>query len=344
MTTASSLARRTDSTTPRPSMATSMNAIAFVAKERAELVDWALTPTPLGEQDVTGRTLATLASPGTELNGYIAERTEPGLSGYAAVCEIDEVGSAVVDLKPGDRVFCMGAHASRQRCHQSEAIRIPAGMDPAVAVFARLMGVSWSTLVTTTARPPDRVLVTGLGPVGNLAAQIFSAAGYTVTAVDPVANRRALAQSLGLEDVRESVPTDVAVLGGAIQLAVECSGHERAVIDCCQVAAKRGEVVLVGVPWRKRCDASAFEVLHAVFHRYVVLRSGWEWEVPRQARDFTVGSIQADLAGALRWLREGRVKVDGLAVRARPAEAQQVWQDLLHQRGTCPTAVFDWHE
>ena len=164
-----------------------------------------------------------------------------------------------------------------------------------------------------------------------------------MTAIDPVAGRRALAQSLGLADVRDTVPADQAALGGAIQLAVECSGHERAVIDCCKVAAKRGEVVLVGVPWKKRCDASAFEVLHAVFHRYVVLRSGWEWEVPRHARDFIVGSIHGDLAGALRWLKQGRVKVEGLASRVKPAQAQEVWQDLLNQRGA-PTAVFDWAE
>ena len=37
-----------------------------------------------------------------------------------------------------------------------------------------------------------------------------------------------------------------------------------------------GEVVLIGVPWVKRTDLSAFDLLHAVFHRYVYLRSGWE--------------------------------------------------------------------
>ncbi len=132
-------------------------------------------------------------------------------------------------------------------------------------MFCRLMGVSWTTLVTTTARPPDPVVVTGLGPVGNLAAQIFQAAGYAVTAVDPVASRRTLAKQVGLTDVQETVPAI------EVALAVECSGHEQAVLDCCQHVRKRGEVVLVGVPWRKRSELSAFDLLHAVFHRYAVL-------------------------------------------------------------------------
>ena len=317
-----------------------MRAIAFTGPERAELVDWPLDQAPLRADEVAGRTLVTLVSPGTELNGYLAERTTPGLSGYTAVMEIDTVGADVSDLKPGDRVFCMGPHAARQRTARSMAVPLPAGLAPTVAVFARLMGVSWSTLVTTTARPPDQVLITGLGPVGNLAAQVFTAAGYRVTAVDPVAERRTLATSLGLRDVRTTVPTD---LPGGAQLAVECSGHEQAVLDCVNAVRKRGEVALVGVPWKKRTDVSAHALLHAIFHRYVVVRSGWEWEVPTHAREFTVGSIVGNFTGALEWLAEGRVRVDGLASVHAPGDAQRVWQDLRHQRGT-PTAIFDWQK
>ncbi len=315
-----------------------MRAIAFTGSEKAELVYWPLDPAPLRAEEVTGRTLVTLVSPGTELNGYLAARTTPGLSGYTAVMEIDAVGAAVTDLKPGDHVLCTGPHAARQRHARAMVIRLPAGLAPTTAVFARLMGVSWSTLVTTTARPPDQVLVTGLGPVGNLAAQVFTAAGYRVIAIDPVAARRELAASFGLPDVRSVVPSD---LREGAQLAVECSGHEQAVLDCVKAVRKRGEVALVGVPWKQRTDLSAHALLHAIFHRYVVVRSGWEWEVPGHARDFTVGSINANLTGALDWLADGRVRVDGLATVHRPADAQQVWQDLRHQRGA-PTAIFDW--
>jgi threonine dehydrogenase-like Zn-dependent dehydrogenase len=317
-----------------------MAAIAFTGREQAALMDWPLNQAPLQADEVRGRTLATLASPGTELNFYAAEREKPTLSGYAAVFAVEEVGSAVTDLAVGTRCLVMGSHAARQRDRRANFVPLPAGLDPRIAVFARLVGVTWSTLVTTTARPGDRVLVTGLGPVGNLAAQIFSAAGYVVTAVDPVPGRRALAEQCGLSDVRADIGP--AASGDGYQLAVECSGHEAAVIGCCQQVRKRGEVAMVGVPWRKRSDASAHELLNIIFHRYVVLRSGWEWEVPTQAREFAVGSIFANFAAALRWLESGRIRTEGLATVAHPAEAQRVWQDLLHQRGAAPTAIFDW--
>jgi threonine dehydrogenase-like Zn-dependent dehydrogenase len=123
---------------------------------------------------------------------------------------------------------------------------------------------------------------------------------------------------------------------------VECSGHEQAVLDAGRVVRKRGEVVLVGVPWRRRSELFAHELLDVLFHNYVVLRGGWEWELPRQPTDFLVNSIYGNFAGALKWLAQGRVRVDGLASKAAPADAQQAYQDLLHGRAPGLTYVFDW--
>ena len=239
-------------------------------------------------------------------------------------------------------MFCMGGHVSRQRCERANAIVVPAGLDPRVVVFCRLMGVSWSTLTTTAARPPATVLVLGLGIVGNLASQIFRSAGYEVTAVDPVESRRDLARRCGLSDLRPRISDSKSPADSDFALAVDCSGHEAAVLDACRAVRKGGEVVLVGVPWKKRTDIPAFDVLHAVFHRYVILRSGWEWEVPLIPREFAGGSIFGNIKGAMDWLAAGRVKVEPLHRTAKPSECQQAYEDLLHQRGEALSVVFDW--
>jgi threonine dehydrogenase-like Zn-dependent dehydrogenase len=113
------------------------------------------------------------------------------------------------------------------------------------------------------------------------------------------------------------------------------------ILDACRLVRKGGEVVLVGVPWRKRTELPAFDLLHAVFHRYVHLRSGWEWEVPRQPSDFRHGSIRENLEGALAWLASGRLRTTGLYRVADPREPQPVYEALRDQRGEL-TAVFDW--
>src|SRR5690349_14240738 len=157
-------------------------AVTFTAREQAELLPVERDARPFGPREVAGRTLATLVSAGTELAGAYLGTSFPRAPGYAAVFEVEEAGGEMEGVRPGDRLFCMGPHRSYQRVSQEQAVPVPEGLEPADAVFARLMSVSMSTLTTTAARPPAKVLVTGLGLVGHLAAQIFSACGYEVTA------------------------------------------------------------------------------------------------------------------------------------------------------------------
>src|SRR3989442_10503753 len=100
--------------------------------------------------------------------------------------------------------------------------------------------------------------------------------------------------------------------------------------------------MLVGAPWQRRTALSAHELLRLVFHRYVVLRSGWEWELPLQAAEFRRGSIFGHLGASRRWLSEGRVRVDNLATMLPSSQAQPAYLDLLHQRTERLSVVFDW--
>jgi len=324
-----------------------MRKIAITRKAWAELVDTSdeLTgPVPPGQ--VRGRTLVSLTSPGTELAyNYLGGKNVvyPNYPGYAAVFEVTEVGPEVEKIQEGDRVMSMGGHREFQQADAGTIQALPEGLAPEVAVFSRLMGVSMSTLNTAAAHPPSRVLVTGLGPVGNLAAQVFARCGYEVTAVDPVESRRLAAIACGLKDVRAGVfaGTD---LTGKIALHVECSGHEQAVLDGCKCIAKRGEVVLVGVPWTRKTDIPAFDLLHAVFHHYVVLRSGWEWEIPPTRQDFNPHSLAANYQAAMTWLDEGSIRVQPLLGIYHPSECQKVYDGLLKQTLPTPAAVFDWRK
>ncbi len=317
-------------------------AVTVTARECAELLPAAPDERPLGPSEVMGRTLASAVSAGTEMAAAYQGSRFPATPGYAAVFQVEAVGSEVADLRPGDRAFCMGPHRSFQRAPRENVVPLPAGLPPEVGVFARLMGVTMSTLTTTTARPPELVVVTGLGIIGHLGARILRHCGYDVIACDPSAGRRALAERAGLRRVLPAVPVDDPEVAGRVGLVLECSGHEAAVLDGCRVVRKRGEVVLVGVPWQRRTDLTAHTLLDAVFHRYAVLRSGWEWEVPAHPTDFLANSLYGNFAAALRWLAEGSIGVDGLSSLVSPREAQRVYQDLLHGRWESLTAVFDW--
>jgi threonine dehydrogenase-like Zn-dependent dehydrogenase len=322
-------------------------AVRFMAPQVAQLVERPLDGRPLGATEVAGRTVVSLISPGTELAGYQglwSWTTLPTDTGYAAVFAVERVGAEVKDLRAGDLALCMGGHRLHQRHERQSVVPLPAGLAPEAGVFARLMGVTMASLVTTTARPPDVVVVTGLGLVGNLGAQIFRSCGYSVIGCDPVASKRALAQRCGIADVRERVPVDDARLVERVALVLECSGHEQAALDGCRMARKGGEVSLVGVPWKRRADLQAFDVMHAVFHRYVTLRSGWEWAMPGQPTEFRSGSVFGNFAGALEWLRDRRINVDALAATFSPRQAQPAYQSLLTGAQERLTVLFDWRQ
>ena len=323
-------------------MSKTIYAITFTAREKAELLplpDQTLEP---GPNEIAGRTLVTLASPGTELNGIYQGQRFPSYPGYAAIFAVERVGAAVEGVEMGELRFCMGNHRSYQRFPVADTVAVPAGLAPERAVFTRLMGVTMATLSTTAARPPALVLVTGLGPVGNLGAQIFQSCGYEVVVVDPDPTRQELAQHVGLHRIYSSVPKEDPRIARQVALQLECSGHEQAAVDGCQVLQPYGELSQIGAPWAQRNEATAHELLRSIFFQYLTVRSGWEWQLPNHPTNFRRGSIFANYAAGLQWLHEERVKVDGLYELMNPQQAQQAYQDILHRRLTTLAPMFDW--
>jgi len=318
-------------------------ALTIIAQGQIELQAVERDSRPLAPDEVAGSSVVTLISAGTELaSAYTATSGLPRRSGYAAIFRVEAVGSEVKNVKEGALAFCMGNHKSYQRVNSNGVVPLPEGLKPETAAFARMMGVSMSTLTTTIARPPEMVLVTGLGVVGNLAAQNFAHCGYDVIACEPIEHRRKIASECGLKKVLPAVPVDDPKIAGKVGLVVDCSGHEQAVLDGCNVIRKRGEVVLIATPWRRYTEIYAHTILNTIFHKYVVMRSGWEWEVPRQPTDFLINSIYGNIAAALKWLAAGSIQVDALYTKVSPQEAQQTYQSLLHKRSERLTCMFDW--
>jgi threonine dehydrogenase-like Zn-dependent dehydrogenase len=324
-------------------------AIQFTAKEKAELVAQDMDDKPLAAHEVRGRALVSLVSAGTEVTGIYAEThhavsaaSYPKGTGYAVVFEVEEVGEDVESLRPGDVAFAKGPHRSRQRVAEQATVKVPDGLAPERAVFARMMKVPMPTFVHARVRPPEKALVTGLGVVGLMTAQLARLYGYEVIACEPNERRRAIAQEHGVTTVLPAIPPGDPEIHKKIGLGLECSGHEQAVLDLCDVVRIRGEVFLVGVPWRPRTDLLAQKILHSVFYNYLGLHSGWEGQMPA----FPLPHSEADhFRAALRWLALGRVRVEPSVWRkVAPTDPQKQYQDILHGRLDTLTVLFDWRE
>ncbi|TNC72761.1 zinc-binding dehydrogenase [Rubellimicrobium roseum] len=315
-----------------------------------ELVD--CQDSPLAPGEIRGPTVVTLVSQGTEI-GWADGGIYPVRPGYAAIFCVEEIGSAVTGVRKGELRFAMGPHRSSQTHAVLDTLPVPNGLPPDIAVIARLMGVSMTTLMTTAARPGDRVIVTGAGPVGLLAAQLFRIGGYRVTVVDPDLLRRSQAAKAGLHDALAAMPLDDPDLAGRVALVVECSGHETAVVEGCRILRRLGEVVLIGVPWRKYTDKTAHELLNAVFFGLITVRSGWEWQLPLHSRGFIWEELHqgynnaphSSFSGyelALSWLAEGRIQLDGLVRVEAPDDPQALYTRIIDRTIEEPLIVLDW--
>jgi (R,R)-butanediol dehydrogenase / meso-butanediol dehydrogenase / diacetyl reductase len=102
--------------------------------------------------------------------------------------------------------------------------------------------------------PGDRVLVTGAGPIGALAALCARAAGAAEVFVsEPSAARRARAETLGVATVLDPSATDVPAYlhdhsgGIGIDVAIECSGHAGGFDTAVRSLRRRGTLAQTGL-------------------------------------------------------------------------------------------------
>src|ERR1043166_6322816 len=153
----------------------------------------------------------------------------PLIPGHEIAGRVVETGSAVRDLKPGDRVgvpwihrtcgeceFCRsgyenlcvkqkitgctvdGGYAEYINAPASHATRIPDQVSSAEAAPLFCAGVTvYRAIKQAQLAPGQRLAVFGVGGLGHLAIQIGKELGYEVTAVDVSDDKLALATSFG---------------------------------------------------------------------------------------------------------------------------------------------------
>ena len=306
----------------------------------------------LGPTEVVIRTRVTLISPGTELAnwqgklhmGMDTPRWFPMTSvGYANVGEVVAAGSEVA-VRPGQRVYSMGNHASVVRIDARDrfCVPVPDDLSDERAVFVRLANVSMTTMRTTIAHGGDRVAVIGLGLIGNLAAQVFQACGMRVNAVDLSPSRREIAERCGIRAVHgpEALPD----LAHRHRLVIEATGSAEALAGAIGLAQDGGEIVMIGAPWGgDENSVPSSRLTRDLFYRFLALRSGSEWALPRQPVPQVADSILANVETGLDWLQDGRLRVDPLITHRLPAaEIQHAYEGLLTSKDEYLGVILSW--
>jgi len=122
--------------------------------------------------------------------------------GYSAAGVVVETGPAVTGVRPGQLVATGGAgkanHAEFQAVPGLLCATVPDGVPAQDAAFTTIAAIALHGLRLADAGPGSKVVVLGLGLIGQLAARLASAAGCDVAGIDPAAPSRQAAATSGV--------------------------------------------------------------------------------------------------------------------------------------------------
>lgn len=181
-------------------------------------------------------------------------RGYPVAPGYETVALVEETGSGVTGVRPGQLVYLDRPHADLHMVGEDDAAAglLPEGTDPERAVFLPLARVALGGVHDAAISVGDTVLVTGLGTVGLLAAQLAIRAGAgMVIGIDQHTPRVEAARGLGVHAIAPEPGQDIAGIvaelagGDGADAAIEASGSYRLLHQAIRSVRACGRVVTV---------------------------------------------------------------------------------------------------
>jgi 2-desacetyl-2-hydroxyethyl bacteriochlorophyllide A dehydrogenase len=295
---------------------------------------------------------------GSELGGYVGENTlriPPLVMGHEFSGEIVDIGPAVArskrDLVVGQRVTvnplihcgwcraCLSGRFNLCRERQIVGIHQPGSFADLVkapatfvyplpdqlslehAALAEPVGCAVRAVKLAGCTPLDRLLITGLGPIGLLTLQVAHSYGVTrIYATDTDPDRRAIGQEFGVqvidpltEDVVQRIQTDTN--GEGVEAAIDAVGLETTRQECIEAVARGGRVIFVGLH-----DEESTIQSNLVIRSEISLTGSFAY-------------APIDFVDGLTWLAGGALKIDPWLIKVPLAEGRDSFERLLSKPG-----------
>jgi len=247
-------------------------------------------PAPAADE-VLVKTRISAVSPGTEMLVYRGQFPRqlpvdaaiPALArpfdyplgyGYASVGQIVEIGRAVGKDRLGQTVFCFHPHESHYVVRPDQLHPVSDDIDPLDAALLASMETAVNFLMDGRPVIGENVVVFGLGIVGLLTTALLAKLPLSsLTALDPYALRREIAQKEGARTVLDPRAPEVADKGGlrlqcaagenGVDLIYELSGNPAALNQALAVAGPGARIVVGSWYGTKKTELD----LGANFHR-----------------------------------------------------------------------------
>jgi threonine dehydrogenase-like Zn-dependent dehydrogenase len=252
--------------------------------------------------------------------------------GYSVAGRVLATGPDVADLAPGDLVACGGSqcafHSEIVAVPRNLTVRVPDGLGTDQAAFVTLGSIALEALRRSQRTLGETIAVFGCGVLGVLITMLARASGMYVVAVDPDAERRAVAVAAGaLPATGDDLPGQVRTITdgfGADAAIITVTTESSAVVNAAVDVLRPGGVV-VGVGQfgmglgRDRWFGAQATILPSVAYgpgRYDPVYEENNWDYPIHVVRWTENR---NMAAFLRLAADGRLDLDQIPVMRVPA-------------------------
>jgi len=175
--------------------------------------------------------------------------------GYCNVGKVIAIGRGVTSFQVGDRVASNGSHAEVVCVPQNLVVKIPDNVSDEEATFTVIGSIGLQGIRLLQPTLGETIVVTGLGLIGLVTAQLLKANGCRVIGVDFDQQKVDLAKEKGIIAFNPAVDGDIVkfVLDRTNQIG--CDGvvitasakTDDIIHEAALMSRKRGRIVLVGV-------------------------------------------------------------------------------------------------
>jgi predicted dehydrogenase/threonine dehydrogenase-like Zn-dependent dehydrogenase len=175
--------------------------------------------------------------------------------GYCNVGRVVEVGEGVADFKIGDRVASNGNHAEFVCIPQNLVAKIPDNITDEEASFTVIGSIGLQGVRLLNPTFGETIVVTGLGLIGLITAELLVANGCRVIGLDFDTQKIALANQKGIEAYNLADGTDPVKLILSLTNQIGTDGiiitasnkSDDIIAQAAQMSRKRGRIILIGV-------------------------------------------------------------------------------------------------
>jgi len=179
---------------------------------------------------------------------------EPLPLGYCNVGRVIAVGDGVTEFQIGDRVASNGQHAEVVSVPKNLVAKVPEQLSDQEAAFTVIGSIGLQGIRLINPTLGETVVVTGLGLIGLITAQLLIANGCRVIGIDFDSAKLELAKKWGVitcnpknEDVVKFVESKTEGIGADAVLITASAKSDDIISQAARMSRKRGRIVLVGV-------------------------------------------------------------------------------------------------